>query len=657
MSIRYNNALGQEIIISGLTPGGDIEAGAVAQRNGTTSSITVASGGTTETVAIVFDEDMPDDNYIVTLNAPSTGRFSMRVTDKTASGFNIQCMNNTSSSGSSVIEWVAFKTYTIQHAAQNAEDIAEMKQAIPAGAGAGNKLVTTSQLTNTTTPITNNVAALQDLVPVGASIHNQLVTASDVSVDSALSSSSEHAVQNKVVKAAIDAKQDALTFDNVPTAGSDNPVKSGGIYNLFKTVDENGVVNLLDISKHAVNRHGITATDNADGSITLSADSAYSGSTGNWFYLGEADLKANHTYVLSGSPTISSWDGILGGLTTQWSGTQITTSAATVDYGDGDPYTPTTDIHLYFGIRLVNGTNYDGYTYKPMLRYVEITDNTFVPFAKTNRELTTDVVGLQQNLNKSGAKNLLPTRGAGTTATSYGVTFTIQEDGSVIANGTASGGQAIFQVNYKVPLKQGESYILSGGISTSKFAYVNAINNSSYVKTIGLSVGDHNNMYDMNPFTPDYNGYTHLEIGVAINDGTTCNNDRFYPMVRLASDPDETFEPYCMTNREITQIFNKVVTQTTNDGLVVAQRYGQMLMIHIEKTPAIAAGAKVEIGDVSSLDVHYTDTAPMIIGSSGVYWMPCYLIVQAGKLYLTNNGSTAIPNLWYKGSVVLYISS
>lgn len=51
--------------------------------------------------------------------------------------------------------------------------------------------------------------------------------------DDELSENSENAIQNKVVKAAMDAmdaaKQDVLTFDNVPTEGSTNPVTSGGI--------------------------------------------------------------------------------------------------------------------------------------------------------------------------------------------------------------------------------------------------------------------------------------------------------------------------------------------------------------------------------------------------------------------------------------------
>ena len=35
MSLRYRNEDGSESIVSGLTPGGDIEAGAVATRSGT----------------------------------------------------------------------------------------------------------------------------------------------------------------------------------------------------------------------------------------------------------------------------------------------------------------------------------------------------------------------------------------------------------------------------------------------------------------------------------------------------------------------------------------------------------------------------------------------------------------------------------------------
>ena len=64
--------------------------------------------------------------------------------------------------------------------------------------------------------------------------------------DTALSNTSEMWVQNKVVTAAITAlelalqgKQATLTFDDAPTQGSNNPVKSGGVYTSVKTLDDN----------------------------------------------------------------------------------------------------------------------------------------------------------------------------------------------------------------------------------------------------------------------------------------------------------------------------------------------------------------------------------------------------------------------------------
>lgn len=52
---------------------------------------------------------------------------------------------------------------------------------------------------------------------------------STITIDSALSDTSTNPVQNKVIKNALDTKQDTLTFDNWPTTFSDNPVTSGAV--------------------------------------------------------------------------------------------------------------------------------------------------------------------------------------------------------------------------------------------------------------------------------------------------------------------------------------------------------------------------------------------------------------------------------------------
>lgn len=230
MSLRYRNGSGEETVISGLTPGGDIESGAVATRSGS-FNITFNGSATSEgNVAVTFDQPMPDADYDVSFsyNGQWTG-VSLYANQKTANGFNVCYANIVSSTATRTYNYRAIKTYTVQHAAQNAESIANLEAMVPTGAGSGNKLVTASQLTNTTNPIATDVANLKELVPVGASITNQLVTKSETSVDSALSSTSEHAVQNKIVKAALDGKQDVLEYDVAPTDNSNKMVKSGGI--------------------------------------------------------------------------------------------------------------------------------------------------------------------------------------------------------------------------------------------------------------------------------------------------------------------------------------------------------------------------------------------------------------------------------------------
>jgi hypothetical protein len=56
-------------------------------------------------------------------------------------------------------------------------------------------------------------------------------------IDTEMSSTSINPVQNKVIKAAIDLKQDKLTFDTAPSSGSSNPVTSGGIYTALQNVE------------------------------------------------------------------------------------------------------------------------------------------------------------------------------------------------------------------------------------------------------------------------------------------------------------------------------------------------------------------------------------------------------------------------------------
>ena len=216
MSLRYRNVSGQETIIAGLTPGGTIEAGAVATRTGTYN----LSGTNWVKQNIVFDSPMPDADYeIITEEHYCAGFTSGQflIENKTVNGFTIGVYFTSTTASSNIYTgtWKAVKTYTVQHDIQNTEAIAAIQAAIPAGAGTANQLTTKSYVDNADNALSNRVADVEDVIPSTATITNHLVTVDDlqnieINVDDELSSTSTNPVQNKIVKEAIDTKQDKV---------------------------------------------------------------------------------------------------------------------------------------------------------------------------------------------------------------------------------------------------------------------------------------------------------------------------------------------------------------------------------------------------------------------------------------------------------------
>lgn len=252
MSLRYRDSSGNETIVSGLTPGGDIEAGAVMTRSGNVMTSEVYPAGNTGRYHVEFDEPMPDADYEVSLTVlNSEARFAsgfiLNVCDKSASGFWVSCENASVSEYTISADYTAWKTYTVQHAAQNAADIAEIKSAIPAGAGSSNKLITTTQFNNAVNPLADSVADIQDAVPADASITNQLATKTEIN----------DRYTKTEVDAKLDDKQNALTFDITPTVGSSNPVTSAGIKTAIDAISSSNP-NLLDNSWFTINQRGLT---------------------------------------------------------------------------------------------------------------------------------------------------------------------------------------------------------------------------------------------------------------------------------------------------------------------------------------------------------------------------------------------------------------
>ena len=171
-----------------------------------------------------------------------------------------------------------------------------------------------------------------------------------------------------------------------------------------------------------------------------------------------------------------------------------------------------------------------------------------------------------------------------------GVTFTVNNDGSVICNGTSSA-VATFAISIK--LNSNINYVLSGspkngGIETYRLDLRN-ISYSVYNNT--ADNGDGIN------FTIEENGTYLVCIRIAAN--YTCNNLTFYPMIRLASIQDNTYEPYGY------------------------------------KVPVVVSGKNLFNGEL--LQGYYTDSTMSTLASKNSNYKSIKIYLKKGKYTLSSN--------------------
>lgn len=141
---------------------------------------------------------------------------------------------------------------------------------------------------------------------------------------------------------------------------------------------------------------------------------------------------------------------------------------------------------------------------------------------------------------KVESKNLIPfpyyDGGAGETFTSNGVTFTVNSDGSVTANGTATGN-ALFYLLNKAPAALSLSGIMTQNLNASEDIGTNVrLRVSSGIYGIGQTYDSCN--------TPATGFFSQIQfIVISINIGTTVNNVTFYPQLEYG-DTATSYTPY-----------------------------------------------------------------------------------------------------------------
>lgn len=170
-----------------------------------------------------------------------------------------------------------------------------------------------------------------------------------------------------------------------------------------------------------------------------------------------------------------------------------------------------------------------------------------------------------------GAKNLLPYPYSEGNITRNGITFTDNGDGTITLNGTISSSSA--QINITPLSNVGENPYeglkLSGGISTKtvmRFRITNA--EGTYLR----DARDEGN----GVIIPAIESNQRCGITLLTSE-TSLNNVKISPMLRLAKDTDDTWQPYAATNRELTvKKANTSILGTDESGNSTAsQAYAQ----------------------------------------------------------------------------------
>lgn len=251
----------------------------------------------------------------------------------------------------------------------------------------------------------------------------------------------------------------------------------------------------------------------------------------------------------------------------------------------GDEYTDNTFTfnsgtanHIY--IRFVRATSTGKATLSKMIQ-LELGDTaTDYEPPITVRELTVGVSG----------KNLIPYPYQNTNTTHNGVTFTVNNDGSIIANGTATENATftLWDLTHKFAINSNETYTLSGcpfGGSNTTFALYN-------IGTQDIDYGDGKTFTEKSDYAPR----------ITIYKGYTANNLVFRPQLEIGDTATE-YEPYHGSTVTITPDSNPYTVPNDirhQDGLnTISVSEGEISVVGVRKNAALKRVWK-EIDDINT---------------------------------------------------------
>lgn len=390
--------------------------------------------------------------------------------------------------------------------------------------------------------------------------------------------------------------------------------------------------------------YGVTFTDNKDGSIGISG--TQDGSTsrpymgvGIWWGTDkkEGNIKIDANTYFTISANCSSDNAGIRYYVYDESGSKL---ADNIVYGTATK-TLKFDVDTWVALCIETAANSETYDCicKPQLELGTIA-HAYEPSIESN-------VNLKKEIDKTSTlqgQNLIPYPYDGTEGNTNGITWTVNDDGSVTANGTASKEapySLIYPYNLSTmkSLQLGNTYIISDGLTDEQHTNVGYMQLVCYDKNnptnwkYGVS-----SMKGTEIYTANDENTLQYGIRLIIRNGATANNITFKPMLEVGTMSHE-YQPTTISNTSL----NERLSDQQGQNLIPYPYYRPDSYTNNGITWTVNEDGSVTANGTATATAHYT----VFIGKLGLeigknYVLTITTVKGQASLYLANKNKQNI---------------
>lgn len=344
---------------------------------------------------------------------------------------------------------------------------------------------------------------------------------------------------------------------------------------------------------------GVTFTVNADGTVKVNGTATANAS----FTLSNITINGG---ILNGCPSGGGWDKYV-----------LAIDGGATDTGSSATVGNISNKSVYIFIR--SGYTANNFVFKPMIRETG-TSADYEPYSNICP------------IYASNGKNLLQI--TATSQTVNGVTFTVNADGTVKANGTASSA-AEFVIKSDVSGNTYAGMILSGcpnGGGGSTYRLFEQVQGSpwTYLASDGGS-----------GVTIPTTTYTTVRFVIRIESGISVNNLVFKPMIRPASITDSTYVPYqsIMVTRTGKNVLVPYAYTTTNSGVQFVYKANGDIVLNGTTTAAtsVPTSGEVTVRTLLKAGTYTPSVYGDNVGIQVIAYNPVERISEGGTFTLTHD--------------------